>query len=556
MRLATVAFSPLLLFATTSGAQATDKQTYYGTELEFAKEAIYFVMTDRFVDGDVLNNHPEQGRKPGSDTHSFNRELKGEKGEVANVGYMGGDYQGILNNADYIRSMGFTSIWLTPIWDNPDEAFTGGEPIGFAGMFKDGGKTGYHGYWANNFYQEDEHWGSKKLNFKAYSDTLRQQYGIKTVLDIVANHGSPSFTMAQQQPKFGQLFDAQNHLVADHQNLKPEMLDDDNPLHDFYNRQKDIAELSDLNQDNPAVVEYLTQAYLHWIEQGADAFRVDTIKHMPHHFWKTVSDKIREKHPDFFMFAESFDYNANFIAQHTLAKNGAYSVLDFPLKEQMLKVFENQDSDYSALVPALHLTHGPYANPYELTTFYDNHDMARMNASDSGFIDAHNFLFTSRGIPVIYYGSEMGFMRGKAEHAGNRNFFGQTNVDRAKQSPIYRELARVGQLRKTMPSLQRGLQLTLDFSGDTATFLRVLGDTSDAELALVMLNKGDTQATIEVNRFLQPGQWVEQLDGETKSPESVLKATVDAHNLKVWRYQGPITNRDLIEALNLQMSHK
>ena len=555
MKMVPAVLSTLVLLSNSHLAIAAEPQRYYGTEIEFAKEAVYFLMTDRFVDGDKSNNHQQQGKSSGKDRHTFDRPLIGPDGQSANVGYLGGDYQGILDNADYIASMGFTSIWLTPIWDNPDEAFAGGEPIEFAGMFKDGGKTGYHGYWGVNFYKEDEHWGSTDLNFKAYSDTLREQHGIKTVLDIVANHGSPSFTMPEQQPKFGQIYDADGKLVADHQNLLPEMLVDDNPLHDFFNRQKDIAELSDLNQDNPAVIEYLTNAYLHWIEQGADAFRIDTIKHMPHHFWKAISDNIRQKHPDFFMFAESYDYNANFIAQHTLAKNGGYSVLDFPLKEKMLEVFEKSDSDFAQLLPALHLTHGPYTNPYELTTFYDNHDMARMNAADSGFIDAHNFLFTSRGIPVIYYGSEMGFMRGTAEHAGNRNYFGQQNIEVAKTSTIYQQLSRVGQLRKSLPALQSGLQLTIDFSGAKATFLRVLGNSDNAEIALVMLNKGDKTATFSVEA-LQAGNWIEQLSGESLDVTNGLQTNVAGHDLKVWLYKGPITDKALISALNIQMNHK
>ncbi|WP_076410671.1 alpha-amylase family glycosyl hydrolase [Shewanella sp. UCD-KL12] len=555
-KLSLTALSLLVVSSTSLADEKPELPEYYGTLHPFAKEAVYFLMTDRFVDGDKRNNHVQQGGAKGSDTHTFNRELKGPNGKVANVGYLGGDYQGVLNNADYIRSMGFTAIWLTPIWDNPDEAFTGGTPIEFGGKFNDGGKTGYHGYWGTNFYQEDEHWGSESLNFKAYSDTLREQHGIKSVLDIVANHGSPSFTMPEQQAKFGQLFDAKGELVADHQNLAPEMLDDNNPLHDFYNRHKDIAQLSDLNQDNPAVVDYLTQAYLHWIEQGADAIRVDTIKHMPHHFWKTVSDTIRSKHPNFFMFAESFDYNANFIAQHTLAKNGGYSVLDFPLKEKMLKVFEDPASDYAELVDALHLTHGPYVNPYELTTFYDNHDMARMNASDDGFIDAHNFLFTSRGIPVIYYGSEMGFMRGRAEHEGNRNYLGQDGVEAAKTSKIHIQLSRVGQLRKSMPTLQRGVQLNIEFSNDTASFLRVLGGKADAEITLVMLNKGDANTEVKINNLLQAGLWVEQLGGQEVKVKTELRTEIAAHDLKVWHYRGAITNPELIAALKVHMAHK
>ena len=82
-----------------------------------------FWMTDRFVDGDVSNNQLQQG----GDYPTFNLPLLSADGQSANVGYMGGDFQGVLEHADYIRDMGFTSVWLTPIVDNPDEAFAGGE---------------------------------------------------------------------------------------------------------------------------------------------------------------------------------------------------------------------------------------------------------------------------------------------------------------------------------------------------------------------------------------------------------------------------------------------
>src|SRR3546814_13731552 len=124
-----------------------------------------------------------------------------------------------------------------------------------------------------------------------------------------------------------------------------------------------------------------------------------------------------------FMFGEAFDYDAAKIAGHTWAKNADVSVLDFPLKQGIDEVFGKQQAGFERLAAPLHLEHGPYANPYELMTFYDNHDMPRMDATDAGFIDAHNWLFTARGIPVVYYGSEVGFMRGRGEHAGNRTSF-------------------------------------------------------------------------------------------------------------------------------------
>ncbi|HCG89577.1 MAG TPA: cyclomaltodextrin glucanotransferase, partial [Alteromonas macleodii] len=140
-----------------------------GTTTPFASEAVYFVVTDRFVDGDPSNNHEEQG----GDHPTWQLPLEGPDGKKAYVGYMGGDLQGILNNAEYIKEMGFTAVWMTPVHDNPDYAFNGDEPITYGGAFKDGGKTGYHGYWATNFYKADEHLVSANLSVSDYTAKMR-----------------------------------------------------------------------------------------------------------------------------------------------------------------------------------------------------------------------------------------------------------------------------------------------------------------------------------------------------------------------------------------------
>jgi glycosidase len=543
----------------TEQAQTTSSdpsvQEFYGTTKPFAKESVYFLMTDRFVDGDSSNNQLEQG----GDWPTFDRPLQGENAQTANVGYLGGDLKGVLNNGQYISDMGFTAVWLTPILDNPDQAFAGGEPIEFAGAFKDGGKTGYHGYWANNFYKIDEHYPSENLSYKEYAQQMREQFGLKSVFDIVANHGSPSFDMPVDQPKFGELYDLDGNLVADHQNLKPEELDTNNPLHDMFRKTPDIMQLSNLDDTNPKLQEYLINSYLYWIEQGADAFRIDTIKHVPHAFWKLMSDQIRAKHPEFFMFGESFDHNANFLAQHTLAKNGGISVLDFVGKSAMVSTFENPQSDYADLEEYLHLTHGPYANPYELTTFYDNHDMPRLNATDNGFIDANNWLFTSRGIPVVYQGSEMGFMRGKAEHQGNRNYLGQSNIELAKSHKIHQALTMIANTRKNIPALQRGLQVNVELSGNTAVFYRVLVKDGLSQTALVLLNKGDKEAQFMIEKYMQAGNWVSQMSNDKINIEQAnkkLQTSVTAHGVQVWLRQGPISNPLLLEELQRLMDNK
>ena len=534
----------------------TNKTAIVGTTVPFASEAVYFVVTDRFVDGDPSNNHEDQG----GDHPTWQLPLEGPDGKKAYVGYMGGDLKGILNNADYIADLGFTAVWMTPVVDNPDYAFNGDEPITYGGAFKDGGKTGYHGYWATNFYKADEHLVSDDLNVKDYTTQMREKHGLKSVFDIVANHGSPSFTMEKDLPGYGELYDAQGKLVADHGNFAPEELDpENNPLHTFFHNYPDLVKLSNLDDESPLVRDYLINSYLYWISQGADAFRIDTIRHVPHSFWREASDRIRAENPDFFMFGESFDYEANNIAQHTLKKNGGVSVLDFPMQKAMVSVFEKPlESDFSALEKVLYLTHGPYQNPYELTTFYDNHDMARMNATDEGFINAHNWLFTVRGIPVVYMGSEVGYMRGTAEHAGNRNYVGQDVLDSAMSHPIGIALKRIANVRKTTPALQRGVQVNVELNGHKAIFYRILQNQDNAQTALVLLNKSDQADNFTVSTYLQEGEWVERLSGEKRTIEKgqALQSQVAPNGVQVWVLDGVPSNKALLEAVRFQLSRQ
>ena len=533
---------------------------YYGTLEPFAANAVYFVMTDRFVNGDKANDHRDQG--------TFDIPLEPCNGVGGNIGYLGGDFKGIAQHLDYIKGMGFDAVWITPIVDNPDEPFTGGTAPVCGGSLADKGKTGYHGYWGVNFHELDEHLPSADLDFRGLADAMHGK-GMKLVLDIVGNHGSPAWGMERDQPKFGKIHDKDGVLLADHQNLPPQQLDPvNNPLHRLYNNvgpvdgdrylEGNLAQLSDFDENNPEVLDYLVGAYEHWIGQGADALRIDTIAWMPPAFWQKFSERIRAEHPGFFMFGEAFDYNANTIASHTWPGHGEVSVLDFPMKQAMEEVFGRTGAGFQRLTQAMHLEDGPYANPYELATFYDNHDMARMDASDEGFIDAHHWLFTARGIPVVYYGSETGFMRGRAEHAGNRNYYGAERIAAAPQSPIFEKLRRIAQARRESPALQRGLQLMLELEGDRAAFYRVHQHGGEHQTALVLLNKGDASTRFDLGERFQPGRWRNAFDGTVLEVQEGHAPTLDVstHDATVWLLDAPITHPALRERLDQLMARR
>ena len=199
--------------ATTSAPSAAPSTTatadYYGTLEPFAANAVYFVVTDRFVNGDTGNDQRDQGGK----LRTFDIPLAPCNGMAGNIGYLGGDFKGLADNLDYIRDMGFTSVWVTPIVDNPDEVFTGGSKPGCGTILTDQGKSGYHGYWGVDFYKVDEHLPSPGLDFRGLADAM-QARDMKLVLDIVGNHGSPGWTMTHDQPKFGKVYDRDGRLIA------------------------------------------------------------------------------------------------------------------------------------------------------------------------------------------------------------------------------------------------------------------------------------------------------------------------------------------------------
>lgn len=545
-----------LLLAAASVASCAKSQPgdapkeYFGTLEPFASEAVYFLLTDRFVDGDPANNQTQQGG-PDPATRTFDRPIHVPGYEVANIGYLGGDFKGVLDNADYIADMGFTAIWTTPIVNNPDEAFTGSKAPG-KGPGGDLGKTGYHGYWGVNFFEVDEHLESPDLLFADLTQALREQHGLKYVLDVVCNHGSPAYTMPVEQPMFGELYDSNGTLVADHQNLPAEQLDPDNPLHAFYNRKTDLGELSDLDENNPDVLDYFVAAYSQWLDRGAYALRIDTVPFMPGAYWKAFGDRLREQRPGLFMFAEAFDYDAEDIAVHTWPENGGISVLDFPLKEAMNKVFAD-GALYEELAPPLHLDSMLYQNPYELMTFYDNHDMDRMDADANGFIDANNWLFTARGIPVVYYGSEIGFQAGTNEHTGNRNYFGQANIDKAESNPIHAALTRIANIRKSSVALQRGLQVHTGFGQHSASFFRVYQKDGVRQTALVLLNAGDEALTMTIGQLPANGSWKDAVTGHVVQVDedfAGLAEEIAPHSVRVYLSDAPITHPEFVKLLD------
>jgi len=145
-------------------------------------------------------------------------------------------------------------------------------------------------------------------------------------------------------------------------------------------------------------------------------------------------------------------------------------------------------------------------------------------------------------------------MRGRAEHAGNRAYFGQSRVDAAPQSPIFAPLQRIARLREATPALQRGLQVNERLLGDEAVFFRVLQHGDVAQTALVLLNKGDRAKALSVTRFVQAGRWRDALDGGELKVDGALTAEVPAHGVKVYVLEAAVQQPALQAELDKAMA--
>jgi len=245
---------------------------------DFREETIYFVMTDRYVDGDGANNN-----------------IYGDEYVPGNLRYyQGGDFKGLIQNMGHIKDMGFTSIWITPPVKQP--------PGRYVNEGQNYDAAGYHGYWAWDFSKIDQHLESPGYT---YDDFIKAAHanGIKVVQDIVTNHAhgdatNPATQWHNQRGSvygLGQMF---NYL--------------DDKSNWFHHGGPKIADLIDLNEDNPNTVNWLIDIYKSYQNRGVDAFRIDTVAWMKPEFWSKFTDAMHTNKSNFFMFGEVWtngDYN-------------------------------------------------------------------------------------------------------------------------------------------------------------------------------------------------------------------------------------------------------
>lgn len=480
---------------------------------------IYFLMPDRFANGDPSNDDPDKSRG----LHDRSRPRH----------YHGGDFRGVIQRLPYLHDLGVTALWMTPWYDNhdrlnerekygPDNRLDrrNGQPI-----------TDYHGYGAVDFYGVEEHFGDlgvlRELVGKA------QALGIRVIQDQVANHSGPYHPWVEDPPTPTWLNgDPGRHLENTWQTWTiPD------PHATARLQQQTLAGwfvdlLPDLNQDDPECRRYLIQNALWWVGQlGLDGIRQDTLPYVPRTFWRDWSTALKRQHPRLTLLGEMFDGDIAKVsffqggrARGDGVDSGIDTLFDFPLFYPVRGVFA-EGRPIRLLAEQLAKDH-LWQDADRLVTFLGLHDVDRfMNvpgATAEGLAQAFTFLLTTRGIPMIYYGDELG-LPGAGDPYNRADFPGgwpgdarhafEASGRRPAEELVWQRVRTLGRLRREFEPLRRGRLVHLVADDRTYAYARVGRDAS----AVVVFNQAAEARVIEVplaGSGVKPaGRWVDALGG-------------------------------------------
>jgi len=468
-----------------------DLEFLYTRDIEFRQETIYFLVVDRFYDGD-----PENSEGP-------NPELYDPEGKDWGK-YWGGDLQGVIDKLDYLKDMGVTAVWLTPLFEQVEALFIEQAAI--------------HGYWIKDFKRLNPRFIAKGDNpsinqTQETKDTIfdklvyeLHQRNMKLVLDIVCNHSNPDFS-----GKKGELYD-DGVKIADFND------DKDNWYHHYGEVQNwedewqvqncELSGLATFNENNIAYRNYIKSAIKQWLDRGVDALRVDTVKHMPIWFWQEFNADILTHRPDVFIFGEWIYSDPRNERSVEFVNESGMTILDFGLCVAIREVLgKGAEAGFSLVQDVLDLDYH-YYGATELITFIDNHDMPRfqsLNPDPEMLRVAICLIMTTRGIPCIYYGTEQ-YLHDDTEGGNdpyNRPMMEKWDTD----SPIYRDVRLLSGLRRLNPAISMGSQWQKYLTPDVYCYVRRYRDS----VVFVAMNRGNSVTLEEVDTELPDGEHTEVL---------------------------------------------
>ncbi|MBU8877423.1 alpha-amylase [Bacillus sp. FJAT-29790] len=431
-RVWTLILIPLLLFYALP-VGAVEKE-----DRKWQDESIYFLMVDRFNNGDFHND--------------FHVDVKDPEA------FHGGDFQGIMNKLDYIKDMGFTTIWLTPIFDNED--------------------NGYHGNWINDFYNTEEHFGTME-EFKALVQEAHKR-DMKVILDFVVSHVGLNHPWLNEPDK-KDWFNDQEEMIhsEDQQDLKAGWMNG----------------LPKLNQENPEVKNYLIDAAKWWIEEtNIDGYYLDAIDSVPKSFTTEFAKEVKKTKDQFYLLGDVRSNDPAIISGYQ--DTGIDGFINYPLTEKLRPAFDQVDKSLKDLFTVEDQNSSIYSNPYLMGTLMDNNHIIRFT-HDAITKNQHpgprwklalTYLYTTPGIPIVYYGSEIALDGGE----GSDNY---RQMDFRTDKDLIEHITKIGELRNTLPSLTRGTMELLVVDNGLAVYKRTL----ENETTVIAINNTSESQSVTIN---------------------------------------------------------
>ena len=470
------------------------KQREEGSAFRFgfnASDAIYLLMPDRFANGDISND---------------NIEGMMEKVDRSNPdGRHGGDIQGIINRLDYIAEMGFTSIWHNPVFENNQPAYT------------------YHGYAITDFYNVDARFGTNE-DYKRLVQEARKR-DITIIKDMIFNHCGkfhwwmedlPSNDWIHQWDEYARTTYRGTTIVDPH----VAQADLDLMLKGWFD-----VWMPDLDQRNRLLARYLIQNSVWWIEySGINGIRMDTQPYPYKDFMADWAAYVMREYPNFTLVGEAWLPYPSLVSYY---QGGALnfdgynsflpSVFDFPLYYAVIDAFNEPASWDTGLIKLYNVLAQDflYPNPYDLVVFGDNHDVDRLFTALGENVDrmklALTFLFTTRGIPMLYSGTEI--LKKGHEHKGH----GQMRTDfpggwpgdpvnaftsqgrNKKQNKVWDHTSKLLNYRKDKNALHYGWLKHFVPDDNVYVYFRYDAD----ETVMVILNSNNKSMKLDMSRFVE-----------------------------------------------------
>jgi glycosidase len=503
---------------------------------DFKKQVIYQIVTDRFFDGDTTNDNPAES--PGLfDSARTNWQA-----------YWGGDLAGIQHQLSYIKGMGATAIWVSPVVNNEN---LNCNPAGVSAP--------YHSYWNRDFMTIEEHFGDNTNSYDAFDKLVSALHanGMKIIVDQANNHSNPDNCGEK-----GSLYNNGAFMAA--ADNDPKGYFHHNPgISDWNDRYQiqylTLSDLTDLNQENPDIDAYLKASAAQLQSHHVDAFRLDAIKHVTWGWEYSFANAVYSTAPSF-LFGEWMQTSTSdplYQDSYKFANNSGISLLDFPLNNALRDVF-GSDHPFGEIDSTINAENAVFTYPNDLVTFFDSHDESRLltvnNNNQNRLHEALAFILTGRGIPIVLYGDEQYLFNNSKGGDGNP---GTDPFNRVWMSsfntatPAYKLIKQLAGLRQTNDAIAYGTWKQRWINSDVYIYERQFF----SDVVLVAINKNDS-TSVPISGLLTalpPGTYQDCLGGLQGGSSLIVTAgnggnnpannlSIAPHSVSVWQFQTNATS--------------